>query len=129
VGSKADAFCHKVHFIIASLFTSRRAFCLRSNYGPVIGPETAGGVPIPADADEMSVGSRPSRRGCLALIDDAVRGKTRRVVLMKHNRPVAAIVPTERTRRGFWGALRGTVKIAPGTDLTQGTGEVWEADT
>jgi hypothetical protein len=27
------------------------------------------------------------------------------------------------------GALRGTVKIAPGTDLTQRTGEVWEADT
>jgi len=29
----------------------------------------------------------------------------------------------------LWGALRGTVKIPPGTDLTQGTGEVWEADT
>jgi len=25
--------------------------------------------------------------------------------------------------------MRGTVKVAPGTDLTEGTGEVWEADT
>jgi hypothetical protein len=29
----------------------------------------------------------------------------------------------------LWGALRGMVKIAPGTDLTQGTGGIWEADT
>jgi hypothetical protein len=27
------------------------------------------------------------------------------------------------------GALRGAVKIAPGTDLTKGTRKVWEADT
>jgi hypothetical protein len=28
----------------------------------------------------------------------------------------------------FWGAMGGTVKVAPSTDLTKGTGEVWEAD-
>jgi hypothetical protein len=43
---------------------------------------------------------------------------------MKHNRPVPAIVPIEGSASELWGALRGTVKIAPGTDLTQGTGEV-----
>jgi antitoxin (DNA-binding transcriptional repressor) of toxin-antitoxin stability system len=48
---------------------------------------------------------------------------------MKHNRPIAAIVPVEREPAELWGAMRGTVTVPPGTDLTQGTGEVWEADT
>jgi prevent-host-death family protein len=84
---------------------------------------------MPADADEMSIGVTAFKARCLALIDDVARGKTRRVVLTKHNRPVAAIVPVAGGMSELWGALRGTVKIAPGTDLTQGTGEVWEADT
>lgn len=65
---------------------------------------------------------------CLALIEDVAQGKTGRVVLLKHNRPVAAIVPAETAPVDLWGALRGTVKLAPGTDLTKGTGEAWEAD-
>ena len=85
---------------------------------------------MPADdADEISIGVTGFKARCLAVIDDVARGKMRRVLLMKHNRPVAAIVPVEECRVELWGALRGTVKMAPGTDLTQGTGEVWEADT
>jgi antitoxin (DNA-binding transcriptional repressor) of toxin-antitoxin stability system len=49
------------------------------------------------------------------------------VVLLKRNRPVAAIVPIGEESTELWGALRGTVKIAPDTDLTQSTGEAWEA--
>ena len=78
---------------------------------------------------EKSIGVTAFKAQCLALIDDVARGKTRRVVLTKHNRPVAAIVPIEHATVELWGAMRGTVKIAPGTDLTQGTGEVWEAET
>ena len=53
-------------------------------------------MPVPPDdADEMSIGVTAFKVRCLALIDDVARGKTRRVVLMKHNRPVAAIVPVE----------------------------------
>jgi len=81
------------------------------------------------DADEVSIGVTAFKARCLALIDDVARGKTRRVLLMKHNRPVAAIVPVEGDAAELWGALRGTVKVPPGTDLTQATGEVWEADT
>jgi prevent-host-death family protein len=84
---------------------------------------------MPADADEVSIGVTAFKARCLALIDDVAQGKTRRVVLTKHNRPVAAIVPMEGSAAKLWGALRGTVKIAPGTDLTQGTGGIWEADT
>jgi len=77
----------------------------------------------------MSIGVTAFKARCLALIDDVARGKTRRVLLMKHNRPVAAIVPEESGPAELWGALRGTVRVSPGTDLTQGIGEVWEADT
>jgi hypothetical protein len=28
----------------------------------------------------------------------------------------------------LWGALRGSVKVLPGTDLTEGTAEDWEAE-
>ena len=80
------------------------------------------------DTDEVSVGVTAFKTRCLALIDDVARGKTRRVLLTKHNRPVAAIVPIAGGPVELWGAMRGTVTVPPGTDLTEGTGEVWEAD-
>jgi len=83
----------------------------------------------PDPVDETTIGVTAFKAQCLALIDDVARGKTRRVVLMKHNRPVAAIVPIEHEPTELWGAMRGSVKILPGTDLTQPTGEVWEAET
>jgi antitoxin (DNA-binding transcriptional repressor) of toxin-antitoxin stability system len=52
---------------------------------------------MPADADERSIGVTAFKARCLALIDDVARGKRRRVVLMKHNWPVAAIVPMEHS--------------------------------
>jgi prevent-host-death family protein len=79
--------------------------------------------------DETIIGVTAFKAQCLALIDEVARGKTRRVVLMKHNRPVAAIVPVEHEPPELWGAMRGSVTIAPGTDLTRPTGEVWEAET
>ena len=82
-----------------------------------------------ASFDETIIGVTAFKAQCLALIDDVARGKTRRVVLMKHNRPIAAIVPVEQELPELWGAMRGTVKIAPGTDLTQPTGEIWEAES
>jgi antitoxin (DNA-binding transcriptional repressor) of toxin-antitoxin stability system len=81
------------------------------------------------ETDEISIGVTAFKARCLALIEEVAQGKTRRVLLMKHNRAVAAIVPIERKPAELWGALRGTVKVAPGTDLTLGTGEVWDANT
>ncbi|MCX5662079.1 MAG: type II toxin-antitoxin system Phd/YefM family antitoxin [Planctomycetota bacterium] len=78
--------------------------------------------------DDQPVGVTDFKAHCLALIDDVARGKRRRVLLMKHNHPVAAIVPVEQPPTELWGALRGTVKVAPGTDLTRGTGEPWKAE-
>jgi antitoxin (DNA-binding transcriptional repressor) of toxin-antitoxin stability system len=78
--------------------------------------------------DEKSIGVTAFKSRCLALIDEVAEGKTRRLVLVKRNRPVAAVVTLEREPRELWGAMRGTVKVASGTDLTKATGEVWEAD-
>jgi prevent-host-death family protein len=80
-------------------------------------------------SDELSIGVTAFKARCLAVIDEVAKGKTRRVLLTKRNRPIAAIVPVEREPVELWGALRGTVTVAPGTDLTHGMDEVWEAET
>jgi antitoxin (DNA-binding transcriptional repressor) of toxin-antitoxin stability system len=77
--------------------------------------------------DETSIGVTAFKSHCLALIDDVAQGKTRRVILLKHNRPVAAIVPIEQEPVELWGAMRGSVRVSPGIDLTVGTGEDWKA--
>jgi len=82
-----------------------------------------------AAEEDKAIGVTAFKAQCLALIDDVARGKARRVVLLKRNRPVAAIVPIGEVPVELWGALRGTVKIAPGSDLAQPTGEAWDAET
>ena len=79
-------------------------------------------------ANEVSIGVTAFKARCLALIDEVAQGKTRRVLLTKRNRPIAAIVPVERELAELWGAMRGTVKVTPGVDLTQGADEVWAAE-
>jgi prevent-host-death family protein len=64
----------------------------------------------------------------LAVIDEVATRKTSRVVLTRRGKPVAAIVPVEMTAYDPWGALRGTVRVGPGVDLTEPTGEVWDAE-
>ncbi|MGE0714198.1 MAG: type II toxin-antitoxin system Phd/YefM family antitoxin [Alphaproteobacteria bacterium] len=80
-------------------------------------------------AEETSIGVTAFKSQCLALIDEVARGKTGRIVLTRHDRPVAAIVPVANDERDLWGAMRGTVAVAPETDLTKGVGESWEADS
>ena len=77
---------------------------------------------------DVLVGVTAFKARSLAYIDDVAAGKTGRVILMKHNRPVAAIVPVDQPSAELWGALRGTVTVPPGVDLTLGTGDIWDAD-
>ena len=65
---------------------------------------------------------------CLSLIEDVAQGKVRRVLLMRHDRPVAAIVPIEHEIVELWGAMRGAVTVVLGTDLTAPSGEAWKAE-
>ncbi len=80
---------------------------------------------------EAAIGVTAFKSQCLGLIDDVAQGKTGRVVLLKHNRPIAAIVPLPEAAEDsldLWGAMRGTVTVAPGVDLTEPTGETWDAE-
>ena len=80
---------------------------------------------------EASIGVTAFKSQCLGLIDDVAQGKTSRIVLLKHNRAVAAVVPlTDAMGESFdlWGAMRGTVSVTPGVDLTEPTGETWDAE-
>ena len=43
--------------------------------------------------------------------------------------PIAAYLPKERVKNELWGAMRGTVVFLPGVDLTEPTGETWEAES
>lgn len=81
--------------------------------------------------NKTTIGVTAFKAQCLGLIDDVAQGKTDRIVLLKHNRPIAAIVPMDaevHEDSDLWGAMRGTVTIAPGVDLTESTGEVWDAE-
>lgn len=80
---------------------------------------------------EETIGVTAFKSQCLGLIDDVAQGKTGRVVLLKHKRPIAAIVPFPKEADNcvdLWGAMRGTVTVAPGVDLTDPSGEIWDAE-
>jgi len=62
------------------------------------------------------------------VIDDVAQGKTGPVVLLKRNHAVAAIVPINDEPADLWGAMEGSVTLAPGTDLTAGTGETRDTE-
>jgi prevent-host-death family protein len=78
-------------------------------------------------AGEKVINVTAFKSQCLALIDAVAQGKADRVVLTRHGRPVAALVPCGRPMPELWGAMRSSVTVAPGTDLTVGTGETWDA--
>ncbi len=82
--------------------------------------------------NKTEIGVTAFKSQCLGLIDDVARGKTDRIVLLKRNRPVAAVVPIKqkKTAKHFelWGAMEGTFTVAPDIDLTDSIGEVWDAE-
>ncbi len=77
---------------------------------------------------EKAIGVTAFKARCLALIEEVAMGKTSRLLLLKHDKPVAAVVPIGNRPGDLWGAMKGTVKVAPGVDLTKPTGETWEAE-
>jgi prevent-host-death family protein len=74
------------------------------------------GAPVPATEFKAR---------CLALMD-YVRDTGREIVVTKHGKPVAKLVPVPAGSRDFIGCLRGTVTYHG--DIVAPTGEVWEAD-
>lgn len=64
------------------------------------------------------------KANCLALMDK-VHETGEFVVITKHGRPVAKLVPAERERRNMWGDLAGTVRILG--DIESPVTDDWEA--
>lgn len=79
-------------------------------------------------AKDTEIGVTDFKAKCLGLIDKVAQGKSGRVLLTRHNKPVAALVPVGGEKAELWGAMRGTVKLAARVDLTLPTGEVWDAN-
>jgi antitoxin (DNA-binding transcriptional repressor) of toxin-antitoxin stability system len=81
--------------------------------------------------NENVIGVTAFKSKCLSLIYEVAQGKTDRIVLLKHNKPIAAIVPIGKEEDDsfeLWGAMRGTITFLPDVDLTESTGELWDAE-
>jgi prevent-host-death family protein len=80
-------------------------------------------------AAEATIGVTKFKPRSLELIEDVATGKLGRVVLTKRGKPVAALVPLLGTRvPSLRGALKHMMEPVPGVDLTEPTGEVWDAE-
>lgn len=78
---------------------------------------------------EKSIGVTEFKPRSLALIEEVASGRTERLVLTKHGKPVAAVVPlTPPSFASLHGSLKHLMRPVPGVDLTEPTGEVWEAE-
>ena len=65
------------------------------------------------------------KANCLSLMDE-VNHQQRVIVITKHGKPIAKLVPFSENRKSLFGAMKGTVKILG--DIVEPTGEAWEAD-
>lgn len=72
---------------------------------------------------QMAAGTFKAK--CLKVMDDVSKFH-QEIVITKHGRPVAKIVPYEQKNTGFFGMLHGSVNIKG--DIVKSTGEKWEAD-
>lgn len=61
---------------------------------------------------------------CLKVMDRVKRTR-RKIIITKHNVPVAQLVPIEETKVSVFGKLKGTVHIKG--DLMAPIDEVWDA--
>jgi hypothetical protein len=56
---------------------------------------------------------------CLAIFDQLDGRKIDRVVVTRRGRPVAELTPPRGEVPSLWGAHRGSVSVAPGSELTE----------
>jgi prevent-host-death family protein len=82
-----------------------------------------------ANETERTIGVTEFKPRSLELIEEVASGKVRRVVLTKRGKPVAALVPLPDTPvPSLRGCLKHLMEPVPGVDLTEPTGEVWDAE-
>lgn len=76
-------------------------------------------------AKEKRIGAGEFKAHCLQLIDEVNRSRLP-LVITKHGKPLARLVPYVEQPYTLFGCMKDSVVIHG--DLVQGTGEVWEAD-
>lgn len=59
------------------------------------------------------------------LSDEAIRSKS---YTQKEMEKLLPLAENAKDAVDLWGAMRGTVTVAPGVDLTERVGEVWDAE-
>lgn len=64
---------------------------------------------------------------CLELMKEVHDRKRKLVVITKHGKPFAKLVPIEEKHVSILGFMKGRVMIAPGVDLTEPMDVHWEA--
>ena len=69
---------------------------------------------------------------CLGYVQAVASGRQDRVILTRHGRAVAELRPLRETEPQpaleLHGAMRGSVRIPPGVDLTEPSEEAWDAE-
>lgn len=63
---------------------------------------------------------------CLAIMDQ-VNQQHKSVIITKHGKPVAKLVPYDEPLKSLFGALKGSVRIKG--DIVGSSDDVWEADS
>lgn len=67
----------------------------------------------------VTISATEFKARCLSLFKALEARKLSRVVVTRHGKPVAELVPPQAAVPSLWGAHRGSVKVAPGVDLTE----------
>jgi prevent-host-death family protein len=62
---------------------------------------------------------------CLKIMDE-VKHQHKTVIITKHGKPIAKLIPFDETPLSLYGAMAGTVKIKG--DIVESTGESWEVE-
>ena len=78
--------------------------------------------------DEITISVSEFKARCLRLFDALQKRKIGKVVVTRHGKPVGELVPPKLKLTPLHGALRGTVRLAPGADLTRPTVDEEEFD-
>jgi hypothetical protein len=68
--------------------------------------------------DVLRVSASEFKARCLAIFRDLEARRIGRVLVTRRGRPVAELAPPRTRLPTLWGVHRGSVEVAPGTDLT-----------
>lgn len=79
--------------------------------------------------DTLTIAATRFKATCLEVFRALETRKLRRVIVTRRGKPVAELIPPSTEPPDLWGALRGSVSVAPGVDLARPIAEEsWDAD-